>query len=192
MNNVSTPGVPASLVVIDLEATCANDGSVPRHEMEIIEIGAVLVQAGTIEPSAEFQTFVRPVRHPELTRFCTELTGIKPGMVAGAPHFPEAMTALYDWMAGFDDIGLFGSWGAYDRNQFLQDCDFHGVAYAMPDHVNLKKEFSRRQERRKQYGMAGALRLCRLDLKGEHHRALDDAKNIARLLPWIYGGKLVG
>ncbi|NER49069.1 MAG: exonuclease, partial [Symploca sp. SIO1A3] len=27
-------------LIVDLEATCANDHSVPRHRMEIIEIGA--------------------------------------------------------------------------------------------------------------------------------------------------------
>ena len=54
-------------LVIDLEATCDDQGGVPRHEMEIIEIGAVLVAADTLAPLDEWQSFVRPVRHPELT-----------------------------------------------------------------------------------------------------------------------------
>jgi inhibitor of KinA sporulation pathway (predicted exonuclease) len=37
-----------------------------------------------------------------------------------------------------------------------------------------------------------ALRLCGLGLKGAHHRALDDAKNIARLLPLVVGGERIG
>jgi inhibitor of KinA sporulation pathway (predicted exonuclease) len=35
--------------------------------------------------------------------------------------------------------------------------------------------------------MAKACELVGLTLAGTHHRALDDALNIARLLPWILG-----
>ncbi|HHJ13327.1 MAG TPA: hypothetical protein ENJ79_02990 [Gammaproteobacteria bacterium] len=37
-----------------------------------------------------------------------------------------------------------------------------------------------------------ALCLCGLTLEGDHHRALADAKNIARMLPWIVGGERIG
>lgn len=39
----------------------------------------------------------------------------------------------------------------------------------------------------KQVGMATALQIVGLELEGEHHRALSDARNIARLLPWALG-----
>jgi inhibitor of KinA sporulation pathway (predicted exonuclease) len=35
--------------------------------------------------------------------------------------------------------------------------------------------------------MAAALRRVGLPLRGTHHRGIDDARNIARLLPWIVG-----
>jgi len=38
-------------VIVDLEATCSRDATVPREEMEIIEIGAVMVDARTFETS---------------------------------------------------------------------------------------------------------------------------------------------
>src|SRR5436309_3093556 len=63
-------------LIVDVEATCSNDGAVPRHEMEIIEIGAVMQNSRTFEIGSDFQTFVRPVRNTRLTAFCTELTGI--------------------------------------------------------------------------------------------------------------------
>src|SRR5262245_24832841 len=103
-------------LIIDLEATCSNDGTVPRHEMEIIEIGAVMQSSRTFEIESEFQIFVRPVRHAELTEFCSELTGITQDDVAGAPPFREALEAMKQWMFAFDDA-LFCSWGDYDRNQ---------------------------------------------------------------------------
>ena len=40
--------------------------------------------------------------------------------------------------------------------------------------------------------MTQALRLCRLPLEGTHHRGMDDARNIARTLPWITGACMVG
>lgn len=180
-------------LVIDLEATTDDGGdderAVPRDEMETIEIGAVLVRANTLAVEAEFQTFVRPVRHPLLTPFCTELTGITQDMVADAPAFPEAMEALRQAMLVGRWGVVWGSWGLFDQTQLRRDCAFHGVKYPMPEHMNLKNVFSAAQGRRKRYGMSKALRLCGLGLEGAHHRALDDAKNIARLLPWIVGGQ---
>jgi len=175
------------LIVVDLEATCSNDNSVPRDHMEIIEIGAVLVDTNDLSVEDEFQSFVQPVRRPQLTAFCTELTGITQDMVADAATFPEAITAFKDWMSPGKRHAMFGSWGDYDRKQFAQDCRHHTVDYPMPAHINLKQKFSDRQGRRKRYGMAGALRLCGLALEGDHHRAFDDARNISKLLPWIIG-----
>ena len=45
--------------------------------MEIIEIGAVMAEASTFQVFDEFQTFIRPVRHPRLTPFCTSLTSFE-------------------------------------------------------------------------------------------------------------------
>ncbi|MEM6992769.1 MAG: 3'-5' exonuclease, partial [Myxococcota bacterium] len=78
----------------------------------------------------------------------------------------------------------FGSWGAYDRNQFRHDASYHGVALPLGEqHINLKQEFSRRRGTKKRFGMAGALRAVGLPLVGTHHRGIDDARNITRLLP---------
>ncbi len=177
------------LIVVDLEATCSNDNSVPRDQMEIIEIGAVLINAADLTVEDEFQSFVRPVRQPRLTAFCAQLTGITQEMVADAPHFPDAVETFRGWMRLDERPAMFGSWGDYDRKQVLQDCQHHKLADPMPPHINLKEMFSDRQGRRKRYGMAGALRLCGLPLEGDHHRAYDDARNIAKLLPWIIGDK---
>jgi 3'-5' exoribonuclease 1 len=173
-------------LVIDLEATCDDRGAVPRHEMEIIEIGAVLARASTLDPVDEFQTFIRPVRHPVLTPFCTELTSIAQSDVAGAPRFPEAIDALRRFLGDCD--ALFCSWGDYDRNQFDQDARYHRVTLPFRGrHLNLKKRFSAELGTTRRFGMAGALRRVGLHLVGTHHRGIDDARNITRLLPWCLG-----
>jgi inhibitor of KinA sporulation pathway (predicted exonuclease) len=175
-------------LVIDLEATCDNAGAVPKREMEIIEIGAVMVDHSSFEPLREFQTFVRPVRHPTLTRFCQELTSITQAQVDAAPSFPAALAALREFMAG--EQPLFCSWGNYDRGQFQLDAAHHRVKLPFgPDHLNVKQAFSNALRTNKRFGMAGALRRLGLPLEGTHHRGIDDARNIARILPYALGAQ---
>lgn len=51
------------------------------------------------------------------------------------------------------------------------------------EHVNLKRRFAKARKI-KEVGMARALQMVGLPLDGAHHRGLDDARNIAKLLPW--------
>jgi inhibitor of KinA sporulation pathway (predicted exonuclease) len=179
-------------LVIDVEATCDDRragngrGAVPPEQMEVIEIGAVLVDGATLSPVDEFQRFVRPVRHPRLTPFCTALTHIAQADVDNAPRFPEALAALRAFIDGRD--ALFCSWGDYDRKQFEKDARHHGVALPFRGrHLNLKARFAERCAGGRRQGMAGALAKLGIALQGTHHRGIDDARNIARLLPWALG-----
>jgi inhibitor of KinA sporulation pathway (predicted exonuclease) len=173
-------------LVIDFEATCNNDRSFPKHEMEIIEIGAVMVEPGTFKSVGEYQSFIGPIRHPELTPFCTALTSITQAMLDPAPGFVEVSNALSRWANAFG-TPLFCSWGNFDRNQLRLDCEFHSTPIPFADHRNLKELFSTKQELRTKQGMQHALTLAGLALTGTHHRGIDDARNIAKLLPFIFG-----
>ncbi|MCE9573085.1 MAG: exonuclease domain-containing protein [Deltaproteobacteria bacterium] len=166
-------------LVVDLEATCDDHGAVPRHESEIIEIGAVLVDGKHLRPVAELMTFVRPVLHPGLTAFCTELTTITQDQVDDAPTFPAAAARLAAFGAG----ALFCSWGNYDRNQLAADAARHGLASPLgPDHLNVKQLFADRLGVRRGLGTHAAMARVGLRPEGTHHRGIDDARNIARLL----------
>ncbi|MCC3444874.1 MAG: exonuclease domain-containing protein [Microcoleus sp. PH2017_03_ELD_O_A] len=172
-------------LVLDLEATCCDQGSIARNQMEIIEIGAVMVDSTTLTIVDEFQTFVKPVRHPILTEFCTALTSIAQTEVDRAPTYPEASAMLKNWLSGYPN-GVFGSWGDYDRKQFKKDSNFHQLPFPIAyPHINLKQLFSETQGLPKRYGMEKALELAALPLEGTHHRGIDDARNIAKLLPYI-------
>lgn len=178
-------------LVIDLEATCCDRGTVPKNQMEIIEIGAVLVDGDTLQPKDEFQSFVRPVRHPTLTPFCRELTSITQAQVDTAPGFAEVIERLTRFVvhhAGGGPPPLFSSWGNYDKNQFAQDAAHHRVTLPFGrDHMNIKQAFSDALATRKRFGMGQALRRVGLPLDGTHHRGIDDARNIAKLLPYALG-----
>ena len=177
---------PTYYIVLDLEATCCDDDSIPREETEIIEIGAVLVDAATLTPGLEFQTFVKPLRHRVLTPFCTKLTTITQADVDPAPRFPQAIAALANFLRGKD--ALFCSWGGYDRNQLRRDAARHRVKLPLGErHLNLKEAFSKRLGEAREYGTGQALRRVGLGFTGTHHRAIDDARNIARLLPFVLG-----
>lgn len=172
-------------LIVDLEATCCNDGSFPKDEMEIIEIGAVMISAETFEIISEFQTFISPVRHPQLKEFCKELTSISQNDVDQAPGFVEVMKKLEDWLGQFDSYD-FCSWGYYDKNQLEQDCQFHKVSSPINAvHRNLKVEFSKFLGVKKGYGMSKALARIGEKLEGTHHRGIDDARNIVKIFKYF-------
>jgi inhibitor of KinA sporulation pathway (predicted exonuclease) len=177
-------------LVVDLEATCCQLGEFPTKEMETIEIGAVMLDSN-LSMVDEFTTFIRPVRHPVLTEFCKNLTSITQQNVDNAPLYNEATQLFYDWLKKYANF-LFLSWGDYDLHQLRQDCAYNEVAYPIPaPHLNAKKEFSKSQRVRKRQGMDGALKLAGLALEGTHHRGIDDAKNIAKLIPFVLGRQFI-
>ncbi len=166
-------------VIVDLEATCWQKGTIPSR-MEIIEIGAVLMSSAAGEPVAEFNAFVRPVREPILSPFCVELTGIRQADVFGAETFANVFPRFLEWIGPQPYILCL--WGAYDLGQFQVDCQRHGLPMptAFERHLNLKKLFAE-QESAKPCGMKAALQRLGIPLTGAHHRAIDDARNIAKI-----------
>lgn len=178
----------ATTLVVDLEATCSDDGSIDVEHMETIEIGACWVEPdGTL--LERFQSFVRPVVNPRLTSFCTNLTGIQQEDVDEAPLFSTAAAAFSQFVERHKVASsIWMSWGTYDHKQLVRDSARHGVNHPiMIPHQNAKRMFAKAQRIGKEVGMAKACALAGLSLEGTHHRALDDALNVARLLPWAFG-----
>ena len=171
-------------LIIDLEATCCKERSIKKEKMEIIEIGAVMVDAKSLEVVDEYEIFIKPILNPTLTHFCTELTTITQEDVDGAVGYIEAIKDFRTWFGKYDDF-LFCSWGDYDKSQFLLDSKLHNVPFPFNDeHLNIKKEFARVQGI-KPCGLDRALKHVSLELLGTHHRGIDDAHNMGRLMPFI-------
>jgi inhibitor of KinA sporulation pathway (predicted exonuclease) len=176
-------------LIVDLEATCCDQGTIPREEMEIIEIGAVMLNGGDLEIAAAFQRFVKPVRHPRLTPFCMKLTSIQQRDVDQAQPFSQVLSELVDWVAPYPNH-LFCSWGDYDRKQLEQDCRFHKLPFPFPDnHWNIKQAFSDYMGTRKRFGVGRALRKLGIERVGTAHRGIDDAHNIAAILRYMHGSR---
>ncbi len=170
-------------IIFDLEATCWERGTRPER-METIEIGAVRLQAPNFETSSEFSRFVRPVSEPILSDFCVSLTGIEQADVDAAEPFPVVFEEFVTWVGSGDAI--LCSWGAYDPRQLQADCRRHAIKYPFEfrDHVNLKKEFAAFHGI-KPCGMKRALSIIGLPLEGKHHRGIDDARNISKIITWM-------
>lgn len=174
-------------LVIDLEAT-TDLGGWPVEEMEIIEIGAVLIDEQGRELD-HFQHFVQPTRRRQLTAFCRELTHISQADVDAAPTLKQLQPCFENWLqAHLAHLQGWLSWGNYDRQQFEVEWRRQQIASVLAEvaHFNLKKLFSRQFKSRvgrKQVGLNKALELSGLSFRGTQHRGIDDARNIARLLP---------
>lgn len=183
MNAVKAP--VGNGLIVDFEATCSKTNEFPRDQMEIIEFPGIVVN-DRFEVVAEFESFIRPVRNPQLTAFCMELTTISQADVDTAPTFPEAAAAMAEFAAAHD-VQWWGSWGGYDRNQLTRDVQFHRVVNPLPfPHTNLKEVFAAAQGVRRP-GLGGAIRLTGQTFEGTAHRGIDDSRNIVRVLPWVFG-----
>ena len=171
------------IIIIDLEATCWQ-GPVPKgQENEIIEIGlAVLdVTTGTITKNQGF--LIQPQRS-NVSPFCTELTTITQELLdKNGIAFEAAIAKL---VADYQpDLYTWASYGQYDLNMLKKQCKTFGIPYPMGvEHINVKILFAEVFGLQKPTGMNGALHLLDIPLEGTHHRGVDDAKNIAKILHW--------
>lgn len=169
------------IVVVDIEATCWN-GPVPAGmQNDIIEIGICLLDVESGEISDTKGIMVKPERS-EISPFCTELTTITPELIAAEGiSFKDACKQLrsqYDTKSR-----AWASFGAYDQKLFQKQCAELGVTYPFgASHINVRPLFALKNKLKEELGMAGALDMLGLPLEGTHHRGVDDARNIAKIL----------
>lgn len=177
------------IVVVDIEHSCTEDGSIPPEARETIEIGAVIIDTHSLQVVDEFSYLIRPVIHPKLSQFCTELTGITQDELDVAAHFSEVFANFINWLPDGAEY-IFATWGAYDLVQLNIDCASHGMPAFSPSlNLNLKEAFKVSRKLKKKVGLKKALEISNIPFEGNHHRALDDAKNTAKLLPLIFNDK---
>ena len=173
-------------LVIDLEAT-TDEGGWAMEEMEIIEIGASLVGVDGHERD-HFQRIVKPQRRPCLTDFCRELTHISQTDVDNAAPLPQVWAQFERWlMQHASRLVGWSSWGDYDRRQLEQEWRQHRLHSLLADvpHLNLKQAFAKARQLQRPVGLHSALQLAGMQFQGQQHRALEDARNTARLLPMV-------
>lgn len=148
---------------------------------EIIEIGALLISPyGEVEDV--FNRFVRPVLHPYLSPFCRELTSINQSDVERAATFPTVIEAFQDWAGVFEEDYLLCSWGSFDKLLLIQDCHLHHLEADWVDpHINLKEQYKEIKRLNRSRGLKSVVTSEGFEFTGTHHRAIDDAENLAKV-----------
>lgn len=173
------------IIVIDVESTCWDGGPPPGQENEIIEIGVCSVDVATGERLARHDILFRP-ETSRVSAFCTQLTTLTQQQADSGVTFEEACTTLKSRYLTKER--LWASYGDYDRRQFERQCLARDVSYPFgPSHLNVKTLFALVHGLPREVGMDAALEQLSLPLEGTHHRAGDDAWNIALILARLVG-----
>lgn len=172
----------SNFCVLDLEATCDDKGTVSRDDMEIIEIGALAFNE-ELKVIGVYESFIKPQISPILTPFCTELTTITQEQVDNANTIDIVFKEFNEWL-NLNSITKWGSWGMYDKNQFVKDANRFNIYNPMDNryHINIKDRFSKVNNMKKQVGLGKACRIKNLEFQGTAHRALSDTNNIFNII----------
>jgi len=183
------------LLILDFEATCGD--AIEKGEREIIEFPTLLYNLRTNEVQAQFHEYVKPVRHPALTEFCTELTGITQNTVDAADTFPGVWLRFQKWLKSSGALEspadyAFLTCGNWDLKTMLPEQlaytatvnpDFDSTIPSPLDRwINIKKSFGSHYNTKKNKSMTGMLNHAKLGLEGKHHSGIDDCKNISRIV----------
>ncbi|WP_240642436.1 3'-5' exonuclease [Nonlabens xiamenensis] len=172
------------ILVIDLEATCwENRPEYQRQHSEIIEIGVALLDVRTGTISKNLGILVEPYKS-EISPFCTQLTTITPEMVTKeGVSLEDAYELLLDEYESHELT--WASYGAYDKGMIERQSKKWSLHNPLTNkHINVKAEFAK-TKKSKPMGMDRALKSIGIQLEGTHHRGVDDARNIAKILRWI-------
>ncbi|GAA4278648.1 3'-5' exonuclease [Aquimarina mytili] len=172
-----------TIIIIDLEATCWK-GSIPQGQVnEIIEIGICLLDIKTGAISKNQGILIKPERSV-VSSFCTELTTITQELLDEKGISFQAACELLRTEYNSEKY-TWASYGQYDLNMMKKQCSYSGIEYPLSEnHINVKTLFSETKGLRKKVGMKGALGILDIPLEGTHHRGVDDARNIAKILDW--------
>jgi len=178
-----------NFIIYDLEATCWQGNN--KMQQEIIEIGAIKFN-GYGEADSIFSSFVRPVIHPTLSAYCTELTTITQVDVNRADKFPIVVEAFQDWIDIFEEDYLLCAWGSFDKKALIHDCTFHDMDSEWAEkYINLKRQYHEIKGFRHPIGLKKAIHREGFEFTGAQHRGIDDAKNLAKIWmkyidEWMY------
>jgi inhibitor of KinA sporulation pathway (predicted exonuclease) len=174
-----------SVLVVDIEATCWEPKPLSKSkefESEIIEVGIceLSLDKGI---SNKRSIIIRP-QYSKVSDFCTGLTTLTQKDVDAGTSLRTACETLESEFGSRNKV--WASYGDYDRKQFEKECRSKSVDYPFgPRHINVKNLFALMFRLDREVGMPEALDLLGLKLEGTHHRGVDDASNIAKILEII-------
>lgn len=176
------------LIIIDLEATCWEDGNYnrpDRQQSEIIEVGIAVYNILKHEIEVNESIIIKP-QFSKISDFCTKLTTLTQNDVDKGVSLDDACRKLAEY--GANGQRTWASWGDYDRTQLERECKLKQIKFPFgKTHLNLKNLFSILMQTNRECSVSDALRKFKLDFEGTQHRGIDDSKNIARIFKELMG-----
>lgn len=181
MENVLQSHKP-HIVVFDLEFT-AWEGSVARRWLgpgeftEVVQIGAVKLDAEDLTEIDSLNLLVRPRINPVLSDYIQKLTGItNVRLMASGIDFDEA----YRRFVTFADGGMIAAFGRDDL--ILQtNLELYGIKNAplMPQYTNIIPWLRENDIEPHGHHACDVAALCGATYVAREHDALDDARSVA-------------
>eukprot|EP00759_Apiculatamorpha_spiralis_P031602 PhF_6_TR33492/c0_g1_i1/m.48832/K18416/THEX1, ERI1; 3'-5' exoribonuclease 1 len=178
-------------LVIDFEATC-DEGVGLDYPHEIIEFPCIALCPNTLDVVGEFHTYVRPILQPQLSPYCKKLTGIEQRNVMNAPDMQQAMILFDAWVQETPELRVTDPRNVTvvtdspcDIGKFLHLHilrDQVKVPKYMRRWINLRNVFKKGMGRSPNGSLVDILREFGLEFEGTHHRGVDDARNVCRLM----------
>ena len=168
-------------IVLDFEATCSE--KTKQSPQEIIEFPSVVVDSKTLDPVNQIQLYIRPVHHPTLTKFCTNLTGITQETINSANTFRGVYNYYDKWLQKYPN-SIFVTCGDWDLKSMLPR-QARTSNIRLPWYygrwINIKTEFDAFYPNKHANGLSSMLKVLDMEFVGRPHSGLDDCINIARL-----------
>lgn len=149
----------------------------PGEFKEVVQIGAVKLDAVTLEEVATLNLLVRPRLNPVLSAYLENLTGISNARLkAEGVDFAEA----YDRFVGFADGGPICAFGRDDL-VLEENLRLYGIRdrAPMPSYINVTPWLRANGVEPKGYHACHVGPLCGAAFEGREHDALDDARSVA-------------
>jgi inhibitor of KinA sporulation pathway (predicted exonuclease) len=174
-----------TLTVFDLEYTAwecsmARRWLAPGEFKEVVQIGAVRLDADSFKILAEFDVLVRPRINPSLSPYFERLTGITNAAVAQTGFdFAQAYERFLNF-AGEGPIAAFG----HDERVLEDNMRLYGIAGAgpLPPFYDLRGWFAALGIDPRGLHSCDLAPALGLAFTGRIHNALDDARAIAEAM----------
>jgi inhibitor of KinA sporulation pathway (predicted exonuclease) len=178
------------MVVFDLEFTAwegslARRWSLPGERTELVQIGAVKIDAARLKVVDEFEILVQPRLNPVLSDYFIALTGIgNEALAERGVDFVTAYRSFLDfaggataWAFGRDDLILEENIALYGWRGALPPLSYGNVIPWFAEHgIDLKGKHA-----------CDVAEAAGAAFEGRRHDALDDAKSVARGMLHLIG-----
>lgn len=176
------------LAVIDFEATCMENEFI--NPQEIIEFPVHVLNSNDSSTKARFHHYVKPIHHPKLTEFCSNLTGITQEVVDLGKTFAEIWYDFREFMEfhGLTEKNtLFCISGDWDLKTMWPN-QAKLVGLQTPPYferwMNIKtlcgREFAQLPK-----NIIQLLDILGLKHVGHHHSGIDDVENIRNCVKYM-------